>query len=119
VSFRANKVYIQPKGSKQAKMIGIRPRKLYRLQFESPRALINSTKDMGELWHKRMAHLHHGALNILKEIVIGLLELSTEHSDVCKGCALGKYAKTSFPGSDSRSKGAFQENLDLLLEDQR
>jgi hypothetical protein len=23
------------------------------------------------LWHRRMAHLHHGALNVLKEIVTG------------------------------------------------
>jgi transposase InsO family protein len=113
VLFRGPKVYIQPRGSKQAKMIGIRSRKLYRLQFESPQALISNNKDMGELWHRRMAHLHHGALNVLKEIVTGLPELSTEHSDVCKGCALGKYAKTSFPSSDNRSKGI----LDLVHSD--
>jgi hypothetical protein len=29
---------------------------------------------------------------------------------VCKGCALGKYAKKTFPSSDSRSKGI----LDLV-----
>jgi hypothetical protein len=57
-----------------------------------------------------MAHLHHGALNVLKEIVTGLPESSIEHNDVCKGCALGKYAKTTFPSSDSRSKGI----LDLV-----
>jgi hypothetical protein len=50
---------------------------------------------------RRMAHLHHGALNVLKEIMTGLPELSTEHSDVCKGCALGKSVKTTFPSSDS------------------
>lgn len=33
----------------------------------------------------------------------GLPELSTEHSNVCKGCALGKYSKASFPSSDSRA----------------
>jgi hypothetical protein len=68
---------------------------------------------MGELWHRRMAHLHHGALNVLKEIVSSLLELSTEHNDVCKGCAFGKYAKKTFPSSDSRSKGI----LDLVHSD--
>jgi hypothetical protein len=47
VSFRGPKVYIQPRGSKQAKMVGIESRKLYRLQFESPQALINSSKEMG------------------------------------------------------------------------
>jgi hypothetical protein len=113
VSFKGNKVYIQPRGSKQAEMIGIKSCKLYRLQFESPQASINNTKDMGELWHRRMAHLHHGALNVLKEIMIGLPKLSTEYSDVCKGCALGKYAKTSFPSRDSRLKGA----LDLAHSD--
>ena len=98
-------MYIQPRGSRQDKMIGIRSHKVYRLQFESLQALITNAKDMGELWHRRMAHLHHGALKILKEIVTGLPELSTEHSDMCKGCALGKYVKTTFPSSDSRSKG--------------
>jgi hypothetical protein len=112
VSFRVPKVYIQPKGSKQAKMIGIRSRKLYRLQFESPQALIGGNKDMGELWHRRMAHLHHGALIVLKEIVTGLPELSTVHSDMCKGCSLGKYAKTAFQAVtvDRTSKGI----LDLV-----
>jgi hypothetical protein len=36
VSFRGPKVYIHPRGSKQTKMIGIKSRKLYKLQFESP-----------------------------------------------------------------------------------
>jgi transposase InsO family protein len=113
VSFRGDKVYIQPRGSRQAKMIGIRSCKLYRLQFESPEALVTNTKDMGELWHRRMSHLHHGAVNVFKEIVTGLPELSTEHNDVCKGCALGKYTKTTFPSNDNRSKGV----LDLVHSD--
>jgi transposase InsO family protein len=49
-----------------------------------------------------MAHLHHGALRILREIVTGVPDFSTEHQEVCKGCALGKYTKTAFPSSDSR-----------------
>jgi hypothetical protein len=57
-----------------------------------------------------MAHLHHGALNVLKEIVTGLPVLSTKHNDVCKGCALGKYGKTTFPSNDGRLKGL----LDLV-----
>jgi hypothetical protein len=43
-----------------------------------------------------MAHLHHGALRILREIVTGVPEFSTEHQEVCKGCDLGKYTKTAF-----------------------
>ena len=40
----------------------------------------------------------------------GVPEFNTEHSEVCKGCALGKYVKTTFPSSDNRSAGA----LDLI-----
>ena len=46
--------------------------------------------------------MHHGALRILREIVTGVSEFITEHQEVCKGCALGKYAKTAFPSSDNR-----------------
>ena len=43
-------------------------------------------------------------------MVTGLPEFNTEHSDVCRGFALGKYTKTSFPSSDIRSAGL----LDLI-----
>ena len=94
----------------QRKSFGVRKCKLYRLQYQSTRALIHGSDDLYELWHRRMAHLHHGSLKVLREIVIGLLDFSTEQHGVCKGCALGKYAKTAFPSSDSRSKGI----LDLV-----
>ena len=57
-----------------------------------------------------MVHLHHGALKVLREIVIVLPSFSTDHHSVCKGCAMSKYAKTAFPKSDNRSKGI----LDLI-----
>ena len=86
--------------------IGIRSNRLYRLQLESPVALIsnNGDKDLNELWHRRMGHLHHGALIILGKTLSGVLELSTERDDVCKGCALGKYAKATFSRSHNRGK---------------
>ena len=60
-----------------------------------------------------MGHIHHGALRLLRETVTGVPEVSTEHDDVCKGCVLGKFAKASFPRSDTRSKGV----LDLVHSD--
>ena len=60
-----------------------------------------------------MAHLHHGALKVLRESVTGLLEFSFDQHRVCKGCALGKYAKTNFPSSDIRFKGT----MDLIHSD--
>ena len=57
--------------------------------------------------------MHHIALGLLRHMVIGLPEFSTGQSDVCRGCALGKYTKTAFPSSDSRSAGT----LDLIHSD--
>ena len=73
-------------------------------------ALIGShgDKDLNELWHKRMGHLHHGALIILRSTVTGVPDLSTEGDDVCRGCALGKYAKVAFPRSNHRAKSVLR-----------
>jgi len=56
----------------------------------------NGEKELNELSHRRMGHLHHEALRMLKETVTGVPVLSTEHDDLCRGCVLGKYAKTTF-----------------------
>ena len=73
-------------------------------------ALIGSRdeRDLNELWHRRMGHLHHGALKILKKTVMGAPELNTRKDDVCRGCVLGKYAKASFPRSSSRAKSILE-----------
>lgn len=52
-----------------------------------------------------MGHLQHTTLTILREIVTSLLEFNVEQQGVCKGCALGKYAKMTSPSSDNRFKG--------------
>jgi hypothetical protein len=119
VTFRKGKVYIHPKGSSGSlsKVIGVWSKKLYQLQFEPTHALVSSCtssgQDLGELWHKRMAHLHHGALKVLRESVDGLPVFSSDQYRVCKGCALRKYTKTTFPTSDNRSKVI----LDLIHSD--
>ena len=63
-----------PKGSDRSldRVIGIRSRKMYRLHFELAKALVRSDSSQGELWHKRMAHLHHGALRHMRQEVIGV-----------------------------------------------
>jgi hypothetical protein len=45
--------------------------------------------------------------------VTRISEFSTEHQELCKGCALGKYTKTAFPSSDNRAAGI----LDLIHYD--
>ena len=68
VKFHDHRVYIRPKGSDRSldRVIG-RSRKVYRLHFEPAKALVNNiSNSQGELWHRRMAHLHHGALKHLR-----------------------------------------------------
>ena len=118
VLFREGHVYILPKWASFAstKVIGTRCGKLYRLDFHSISALMSSDSSEShwfELWQRRMAHLHHGALRLLREIVTGLPQFGTEHQKVCRGCALGKYTKTSFLSSEHRASGV----LDLVHSD--
>jgi hypothetical protein len=97
-------------------VIGERDGKLYRFLFQPLHALATSSDNnsqLCELWHRRMAHLHHGALGGLREVVTGVPQFSLEHQDVCRGCVLGKFTKASFPSSDNRSVGV----LDLVHTD--
>jgi hypothetical protein len=107
VSFRGTEILIHPKGCRltSGQVIGVRDGKLYKLLFHPLHALAVSSDNsqLCELWHRRMAHLHHGALGGLREVVTGVPQFSSEHQDVWRGCALGKFTKASFPSSDSRS----------------
>jgi len=60
-----------------------------------------------------MGHLHHKALPILREIVIGLREFRVEQRGVCIGCTLGKHTKVAFSSNTHRSK----EILDIVIEE--
>ena len=60
--------------------------------------------EFGNLWHRRLGHLHYRALPVFEKMVKGMPKLSNVHNDVCKGCAIGKNTKGSFHKSESRSK---------------
>ena len=65
-------------------------------------------QDIGELWHRRLGHLHHGALNIMQQISTGLPKAKLEQVDTCKGCTLGKYAKYSFHDRDNQAEAILE-----------
>eukprot|EP00253_Pinus_taeda_P014171 PITA_14171 len=57
----------------QTKRIGIRVKNLYKLEVDDYAALSSKpelvqSQDIGELWHRRLGHLHHGALKIMHQI---------------------------------------------------
>ena len=75
MKFRDHRVYIKPKDSDRSldQVIGRRSGKVYKLHFERAKALVSSSSSQGELWHRRMAHLHHGAMKHLRQAVIEFL----------------------------------------------
>ena len=90
VKFQDRKVYIRPKGSDRSldRVIGIRSGKVYRLHFDPAKVLVSNDISQGELRHRRMAHLHHGALKHLRQVVIGVPQVQEEKHKHCKGCVL-------------------------------
>ena len=99
VKFRDHRVYMRPKGLNKSldRVIGIGSEKVHRLHFEPTKGLVSSSNSQGELWHRRMAHLHHGALRHLRQAVIGVPQVQEEKLNHCKGCALGKNIRKHFP----------------------
>ena len=75
------KVYIFPKAKGPSASYAIRVRcgKLYKLLFQPHHALAQtqSSSELCELQHRKMAHLHHSALRILRDITTGLLNFIT------------------------------------------
>eukprot|EP00253_Pinus_taeda_P014978 PITA_14978 len=101
VVFSKGKVFLRQIATGQTKRIVIRVKNLYKLEVDdcavlSSKAELVQSQDIGELWHRWLGHLHHGALKIMQQISTRLPKGKLEQVDTCKGCALGNYAKSSF-----------------------
>ena len=77
VVFNEGKYFLRHKTTSQTKRIGIRVKNRYKLEVDGYAAMMGKEEevvswDKGELWHRRLGHLHHGALNILQQISTGL-----------------------------------------------
>ena len=79
VLFRGTHVLIKHKDWKPPIIVGVRSGCLYRLYFDTPKTLMsnNNPRGLGELWHRRMVHIHHGALKLLHEMVTVNPKVST------------------------------------------
>ena len=42
------------------------------------------SRDVGELWKKILGKFHHGALNIMQQIITGIPKGPLEQHDLCK-----------------------------------
>ena len=57
----------------QTKRIGIGVKNLYKLEVDGWATMMGKAEevvswDEGELWHRRLGHLHHGTLKVLQQI---------------------------------------------------
>ena len=101
VVFNEGKTFLRHKTTRQAKNIGIQVKNLYKLDVDGCATLMGKankvvSQDEGELWHRRLGHLHHGALKVMQHISAGLPKGTLAQIDTSKGCAMGKYAKATF-----------------------
>ena len=70
VVFSKGKAFLRSKETGETRRIGVRIKNLYQLQVDGCAAMACKaegvvSRDDGELWHRRLGHLHHGALKIL------------------------------------------------------
>ena len=61
------------------------------------------SQDEGELWHKRLGHLHHSALKFMQQISMRLPKGTLAQINTCKGCIMGKYTKATFHEKENRA----------------
>ena len=77
IVFSDGKAFLQHKTMVQTKRIWIRVKNIYKLEVDGCTTMVGKeeevvSRDEGELWHRRLGHLHHGALKILQHISTGL-----------------------------------------------
>ena len=77
VVFSEGKAFLRHKKMGQTKRIGIRVKTLYKLEVDGCAAVMGKvekvvSRDEGELWHRQLGHLHHGALKFMQQISIRL-----------------------------------------------
>ena len=70
VVFSNGKTFMRNKTTGQTKRIRIRVKNLYNLEVDGCATTVDKeeevvSRDEGELWHRRLGHLHHGALKVL------------------------------------------------------
>jgi len=110
--FVDGKFLVWPKGSSidYSRAIEVYEGRLYRLLNQLAKELVHDVINPCEICHRIYIYLHYMDFPTLNQMVLGVPKLQMEHEEVCKGYALGKNVKKSFPCSESRSK----EILDLV-----
>ena len=92
----------------QSKRLWIRVKNIYKPEVDGCDTMVFKAKevvscDEGELWHRQLVHVHHGALKVMQQISIGLTRGTLAQSSTCKGFTMGKYVKATFDEKENRA----------------
>eukprot|EP00253_Pinus_taeda_P017497 PITA_17497 len=120
VIFNKQNAFLRHIATRQVKQIKVRVNNLYKIDVEDCVALRTKaekvqSRDVNELWHIRLGHLHHGAFNIMQHITTCLPKGALEQHDTCKGYTLGKYIKATFHDWDIKAHNK-DETLSKFVE---
>ena len=87
VAFVDFQVLMWPKGKSFDDAVVIREQEggLYKLKGQLEQDLVHDSVEPNEIWHRRIAHVHYGALPLARKAIEGLLEMQTKHEGVFKG----------------------------------
>ena len=101
VVFNEGKAFLKHKATGQAKKIGISVKNLYKHDVDGCTILMGKadkvvSQDEGDLSHRRLGHLHHGALRVMQQISTGLPKGTLMQIDTCKGCTMGNMQRPLF-----------------------
>ena len=106
--FSEGKEFLRHKATGQVENIRVRVKNLYKFDVDGCAALSSKSRkvvsqDTGDLWHRRLGHLHHSALRIMQHISTGLPKGTLAQIDTCKGCNIGKYTKATFHEKENQA----------------
>ena len=84
--FSKVKVFLRHIATSQTKRIGIWVKNLYKIEVDdcaalSMKAQLVQSQDIGEFWHRRLGHLHHGVLKTMQQISTRLPKGKLEQVD--------------------------------------
>jgi hypothetical protein len=96
-----------------ATTIGTRESGLYKITGQVVQALAHEMISPYMFCHRRLGHLNYNALPGLQKMVTSMSIFSFEHDSVCRGCALDKNTKKTYPHINRKSNGI----LDLIHYD--
>eukprot|EP00253_Pinus_taeda_P010452 PITA_10452 len=134
VIFSKGKAFLHHIASVQVKQIRVQVKNLYKLDVEYCVALSTKeekvqSRDIGELWHRILGHLHHEALKIMQQISIGIPKLHGEEEllapkeeprdDVEQPYAKEQRVETPTHAENSRDGRKHTREAEKLMHDAR